>query len=201
VSSLTEHERDFACYLRGFAKREDRAALAALRRGLGKRPGEVSEPSRYVDPYLSDNPTPAEEQEHYLVAALFGLHPKPWEESSAGTAGGRHWRNFGASLALLVNDPSESQDQAQREGRLAAVERRFIALLNSHRDELPEHLRHLVGLLKAGNKPVDWGQLLHDIQRWDLPSQRVRREWALAFWRPMGKKPSQTDLNGANLFS
>ena len=34
-------------------KKPDRSALAALRRGLGKSPGEVSEVHRYIVPYIS----------------------------------------------------------------------------------------------------------------------------------------------------
>ena len=166
----TQHERRFADYLKRLADDENRAALAALRRGLGKRPGEVSDPSPYVDPWLTPDASRRDEEAHYLVASLFGLHPV----SLSPTAGNYSPRNLGASLERLLT-----------EGNRGAVQRRSIAALNSHREELGDHLRHLVGLLGARRAPVDWAQLLHDVERWDNPHRCVQREWARAFWREL----------------
>jgi CRISPR system Cascade subunit CasB len=85
----------------------------------------------------------------------------------------RLWRtNFGASFKQLGSDDSSS------------VERRFVALLNSHRDDLPNRLRHAVSLLRAPGVPVDWAQLLRDIQSWDHPDRFVQVQWARSFWAP-----------------
>jgi len=157
----------FVAGLEGLVKREDRAALAALRRGLGKAPGEAAEMCRYVDPWLPSSPKPWEDSAYYLVASLFGLHPTPWP-------GGGHdaWKtNLGASFATLAGERGQER-----------VERRFVALLNSDREDLPSHLRHCIGLLRTDDVPVDWVQLLRDVQRWDAPGGRVHRQWANAFW-------------------
>jgi CRISPR system Cascade subunit CasB len=62
------------------------------------------------------------------------------------------------------------------------VERRFVALLNCHQDDLDHHLRQAVSLLKSKDAPVDWAELLKDIQRWDNDDRLVQRRWARAFW-------------------
>lgn len=168
MSGPSEKERGFAEYLAGLAEREDRAALAALRRGLGKAPGEAAEMYPYLVPWL-----PRErwgEETYYLVASLFGWHPLPWR--GAGADGERAApTNLGASLTRLG---------AEVEG--GGIERRFVALLNAHRDDLPEHLRRAVGLLKSRDLPIDWARLLHDVQGWDFPSRSVQRDWARAYW-------------------
>jgi CRISPR system Cascade subunit CasB len=157
----------FVTYLEQLAATEDRAALAALRRGLGKPPGEAAEAHRYVLPWLGTEARLGEEDAYYLVAALFGWHPQSWRPA----ANARRASNLGASLARLAHLTGSP-----------SVKRRFVALLNCHRDDLAEHLRQVIGLLKTGEIPVDWARLLGDLQWWDRPERRVQREWARAFW-------------------
>ncbi len=143
---------------------QKRAALAALRRGLGKEPGEVAETSRVVMGALPDGVKPWQEPSFYLVASLFGLYPRPWH----GNAERLH---LGGSLSRL-RAASESE----------GPERRMVALLNASSRDLSDHLRYAVSLLKTKDIALDWAQLLRDIQDWDLPDHRVQRDWARAFW-------------------
>lgn len=145
----------------------DRAALATLRRGLGKPPGTVVELYQYVVPYLPPETNERQAWPFFVVAPLFGLHPIDWPADS--TDG---WRNFGASVGWLVRDTPE------RSNGIAA---RFRRLLVAEREELPEQLRHLVTLLAPRRIPVAWEQLLRDLDRWDHPERLVQREWARAF--------------------
>jgi CRISPR system Cascade subunit CasB len=160
--------RRFVAYLAGLEEAEDRAALAALRRGLGKAPGEAAELYPYVVPRVPPAAGEQEEAAYYLIASLFAFHPALWPEDGVPTSR----RNLGASLARLASGPD----------RQAAVERRFVALLNAHREDVPDHLRRVVGLLKAADVPVDWAQLLDDVRWWDHGERRVQRRWARAFW-------------------
>ncbi len=154
-------------HLYDLAADEDRAALAALRRGLGKPPGVVAEMARHVVPFLPANP--AADADSYLVAALFGLHPNPWHGPD------QPWlANLGASLRRLA--PHRDDPGA------AGVERRFVALLNADRADLPVHLRHAVGLLRAHDEAVDWARLLSHVRHWEAPDRWVQREWARSFW-------------------
>jgi CRISPR system Cascade subunit CasB len=154
----------FITYLNELERKEDRAALAALRRSLGKSPGEAANAHRHI---LRFNPPHYEEKAWYLVAGLFALHPKDWSRAE-GKEGAT---NFGASFARL-NHLSES----------GSLEKRFVALLNSHEDDLSEHLRHAVSLLKTRDIPVNWLQLLRDLRNWNHANRFVQRQWARAFW-------------------
>lgn len=166
--------------LKRLAKRREadpgaRATLAILRRAVGQRPGESADAARFVWAFLPrDAPqwqVDEDEAAFHLIAGLFALHPHPWLE--ADTAAGA--RNLGASFACL-----RAAVEQRRGGE--SVERRFVALLNSHEDDLPKHLRQAVSLLRSDEIPVDWLRLLRDIRRWDREDRWVQRRWAQAFW-------------------
>src|SRR5919198_1193739 len=119
-------EERFVEYLEELEHNEDRAALAALRRSLGKSPGEAAEAHRYVLPF---NPATWEESAYYLVGGLFALHPQSWRRDE----GDRGPTNLGASFARLGSQVDSK-----------SIEKRFVALLNCHEDDLAEHLRHAI---------------------------------------------------------
>ena len=74
-------ERLFIEALVALYKQEDRAALAALRRGLGRPPGETMEMYPYVAPY-TNGLTRKQEDAYYLISTLFGLYPgENWSSS------------------------------------------------------------------------------------------------------------------------
>lgn len=155
-----DRKAPFVEYLEQLRDREDRGALAALRRGLGKSPGSATETHRYVVPWLPAGAGRREEEAHYMVASLFAAHPGP---------GGRG--NMGDTLALVAKG-----------GRAASTERHFVALLKSHPEELAERLRHVVALARSHDVPVCWHQLFRDIRDWQHPNQYVQRAWARGFW-------------------
>lgn len=167
MSSPTERELRFIAYLQSLVDAEDRAALAALRRGLGGPPGAVAEQYPHVVPWAPNGGPRWHEEIYYLVAALFAAHQGIWTPSD-----GLESTNLGASFRRLA-DATQS----------ASVEKRFVALLNAHVDDVSAHLRHATSLLKAHNVPVDWAQLLHDLRDWGHPDRFVQRDWARAFWR------------------
>lgn len=167
----SEHQTRFVEYLCRLATTENRAALAALRRGLGKPPGTTPEMFRYVEPlapqdYRADN--------YYLVAALFALHP---ENSTEG--------NLGTTVAKL-------RQQAAHEGE-DSLEKRFVALLNAHGDDLPDHLRHAISLARSKAVPVNWAHLLSDLGYWDHEDRFVQRQWAHEYWGRTEAVSADTD--------
>jgi CRISPR system Cascade subunit CasB len=151
-------------YLERLVRDQDRSAMAALRRGLGKPPGTVLDMHRYVAPFLPRG-RPWEEDVYYLVAALFAY----WHQGET-TVAAHPPDNLGASLASL------------RSGSGSSIEMRFTALLKSHRDDLPSHLRQAVGLLKAKQIPVNWRNLCRDLAYWGHEKSWVQRSWARSFW-------------------
>nr|WP_290665157.1 type I-E CRISPR-associated protein Cse2/CasB [Ardenticatena sp.] len=142
---------------------DDRAALAALRRGLGRPPGTVPGMFPYVVPHLPRQAHPDEEATYYTLAALFAWHPK---QISHG--------NMGDHFATAAD--AHSRD---------AVERRFVALLAAHVDDLPEYLRQAIGFLRSKDVAINWDALFYALRHWSHPQygERIRREWARAFWR------------------
>lgn len=141
--------------------RDDRGALAALRRGLGQPPGTVASMYRYVVPWLPREAYPWREAAYYMLAALFASHPA---DGGVGNMGDRFAR---------TRDPR---------GDDAAIERRFTALLAAHPDDLAFYLRQAVSYLESKEIPVNWSQLLSDILGWDHPDRYVQQQWARSFW-------------------
>lgn len=163
---MTDQTYSFISYLSDLVQREDRGALAALRRGLGQPPGTAYEMYPYVVPWLPTDGPRWREDVYFLTAALFAFH------SAAGGVG-----NMGTHF-------SRSRDQ---EGDNVAVERRFANLLAAHREELPDYLRQAISYLRAKDVPVNWHRLFTDIQNWSHPSGYVQREWARTFWGKPGR--------------
>ena len=161
----------FVTYLESLAKQDNRGALAALRRGLGQPPGTVLEMYRYVVPQLPSDPKPWVENAYYLVASLFALYPKDNYEGDVG-----------AHLAG-ARDPKRDND---------ALERRFVALLNTHSDELPFVLRQTISFLRSKEVPVNWHQLIRDLQGWNNANRYVQKKWANAFWGRATQSPDES---------
>jgi len=164
VDEQAERVERFVDYLETLESHGDRAAMAALRRSLGRPPGLAGEAHRHI---LWINPAEWEEPSYYLIAGLFALHPSHWRRKEEE----KRTSNFGASFARL---------QAKVESK--SIERRFVAILDSHEEDLAEHLRHAVSLLKSQEIAVDWVQLLRDSRGWRHESRYVQRQWARAFW-------------------
>ena len=158
-----------------------RALLAELRRGAGKRPGELpqlwgmflwnlpeemmgwgAEPSR-------------EEWAVYTSLTLYALHQQGAEPGkNSVNAGGQ---GLGRAAAKLVADDADARKRIQR--RLNR-----IALASDLPDMLP-HLRALVILLKGSGIGLDYPQLakdLYEYQFYDGMSD-VRLRWGRDFYR------------------
>jgi CRISPR system Cascade subunit CasB len=165
----------FIRYLQKLADGQDRAALASLRRGLGQPPGTVADMYRYVEPFLGAGAR-YKEDAFYLVAALFALHPKSVNDGDMG----------------------KHMAAARSQGGEDALERRFTALLAAHPDDLPEYLRQAVSFLKSKEEPVNWDQLLRDLQNWDHEKHFVQKKWARSFWggRQLPKAENQSEEKG-----
>jgi len=166
-----EQTESFISFLEGL--REDRGALAALRRGLGQPPGSVPDMYRYVVPWISPKMGALGEAARYIIAALFAYHPQ---------AGGEG--NMGQHFARARDAQSDD----------TAIERRFTALLAAHPDDLDVHLRQAIGFLKSKEIAVNWHRLLGDVLAWGNPDRRaqVKKEWARAFWSRQIEKGENT---------
>lgn len=157
--------------------RRDRAKLAALRRGLGKPGGWDPQLATVVNPHIGDlSQTHAEIC--YQVAALFGLHPVSWLQTDDDTRSDA--RSFGGSLhryAVAKSAEGGSLDDIKK-----PLDRRVMALLDANSEDVYDHLRYAVSLLRGSEITVDWERLMKDLANWDHPSRIVQRTWARAWW-------------------
>lgn len=160
----------FVSFLLGLARTENRGALAALRRGLGRERTPPAEMLRLVVPYLPQN-RPWEHRWYFLVASLFGLHPETGGKGDLGDT----FRSLGA------------HESAQK---------RFVALLDAHPDDLPYRLRQAVALAKSKEAPVNWFQLLEDLFRWQTESRYVQQRWARSYWARRNQEESNANQVG-----
>jgi CRISPR type I-E-associated protein CasB/Cse2 len=156
------------------SQHEDRGALANLRRLLGQRAGH-SRAYRYIVPHVPQsggNEDAPVVRDYLLVAGLFGLHPHhagPVEDQP-----GVRRRNMGETLAML----SRGEDDQ-------ATERRFTRLLETHREQLEDHLRHTVHMVATAQPTIgiDYIQLFFDIRRWNEDARSVQFRWAQSYYR------------------
>lgn len=148
---------------------EDRGALADLRSGLGKDPGQMARLHKHVVPYLPEDKW--NDRWYYVIATLFGSFPKQRDGYSLGKA----------------FKPLRSKSNG--------AEQRFVALLNAHEDDLDDHLRHAISLLKSNEQPLDWFKLLDDLIQWDYPQGHVQFRWARDFYAGSGSDPADAPAN------
>jgi CRISPR system Cascade subunit CasB len=140
--------------------RDDRAAMAALRRSLAFDASELGEVRayRFVEPFVASEDGWRREA-YYLAAGLYAMHP---EEAAV---------SLPEALSRLCHEDGQR-----------SIERHFQALLQADRDELPDRLRRLVAMLRAKGKGIDYEKLLRDLLRWNAPDRWVQRRWARIFY-------------------
>lgn len=140
----------------------DTKVRATLRRSLSFDPGAFPSAYPYVEPFLKGEDVPWRRKVHYLVAGLWAQH-----RGDVGAGG----RSLGAACAAYAATKKGSD----------STERRFIALLDSDRDQLPHRLRQMIALLKGF--PLDWDSLLRDLLGWTVPEKPIQNRWARDFYR------------------
>lgn len=176
----------------------NRAALAELRRVLGKPINRAFPAYKYVAEWTQDVEEGWDTECFYLVASLFAVyqqgrfdndrHRRSWHhEENLFSAD----RNFGASFRRFELKMQEDETEAKRE-RLKAVEKRFTVLLNSRRTDLPARLRQAVMLLASKEIRIDWTKLLIDLLLWKrsenvffIANRKIspQRSWAQSFYK------------------
>lgn len=164
-----------------------RAALARLRRGLGKPLGSVPEIlDLVVDPGglppISEEPM-AEEVAAATALTLYALH-----QQSQRVRMHLRGQPFGRAVGSLRLLPSGQDNEG--------VVRRFQALgTSASLDELVHHARGLVTLLRAAERGFDYATFTDDLTRFQDPRQRdaARLAWGRDFYRvvaPADERPT-----------
>ena len=164
---MSEDARSFVSHLSELAE-YDPGALACLRRSLGFAPGAFPRAYPHVERFVPrDSHADAPWRKAlYLTAGLFALHPEHRDDDTLASA-----------LGTIAR---------RRESK--SIEQRFIALVGSEPDGLPNLLRQAVSLLAADDQPCDYASLLDDLGVWLRPfgadgRDWVRQRWARDFYR------------------
>lgn len=150
---------------------KDTKVRAVLRRSLAFDPGTFPPAYPYVEPFVRDQDNFLRREMLYLVAGLWAAH---WRE---GRTGGP--MSIGKACAAY-----------QTASNSTSTERRFIALLDADRDQLPHRLRQMVALLKE--QPIDFDALLTGLLYWNDDQKRTQNAWARDFYRNMNHE-SETE--------
>lgn len=156
------------------------AALAKLRRGVGKKPGELPELLEYI--LLPDeDASPIAEQAVYTALTLYALHQQGQSrfmgtsEDKEGVAAAKINSSFGHAIKKLAAGGNE-----------IAVKRRFDKILTS-RDlvELAVHARGLIGLLKKADIAINYADFAKDLYWFQQNDYRrnVILKWGQDYYR------------------
>lgn len=177
ASQATRPSRDesFVSHIEKLIQGEEgfnRAARAALRGGVGKRPGEAPRMLPYIVRFLPDNlDRGAEVEIYFLAASLMASHAMPGGEG-----------DLGLSLRKAVA-AKHLED---------GVARRLAAALDAHPEDLPRHLVGLVGLCESARVPINWRRFVRDVRdlmRNDDRSAQARIRIARSFYRGSEEAP------------
>lgn len=156
-----------------------RAALAELRRGVGKKPGDVPQLWGYFlqdmpEEFFGDKEPSKAEWAVYTSLTLFALHQQGKDPKSDTM--NKEGYSFGTAVNKLVHNEDERE-------RLA---RRFYAAATaSSMEELSHHMRGIIQLLRGEGVPLDYPMLAADLYRYQFNSlvSNVRLKWGQDFYR------------------
>jgi len=172
-------------WLRKMPENAYRAELANLRRGAGKKPGDLPEllqnmPEEF---YGKNGEASKEEWAVYTVLTTFAVHQQGHSQSE--------WMStdcpFGSAVRKLVPNEDDSFER---------VLRRFNAFATAADiDEAAHYLRGLAQLLRSEGISFDYPELAADLHRFQTyeGASKVRLKWGQDFYRI--KKKENTEEN------
>lgn len=161
-----------------------KAQLAQLRRGVGKRPGELPELwgiflRNMPEELMGKEGRPSyAEWAIYTALTLFALHQQGHSEPMH--AEGEENR-LGRAVKKLAHGEEEEEN----------VRRKFsIAARSDDMEELSYHLKTLVRMLGSNDIKLDYEDLAKDLYRFQFENDtdQVRLKWGQDFYRFVGTK-------------
>lgn len=176
----------FVAYLFG----RDAGDRAELRRCLAaERPIDHLPAYRIVESFASGAKSRWQRECYYLLAGLFAMVERRPPKKRGAEPNDNNAELPGKSLTLARAIKAYEGRSEKGEGNMSSTERRFLALLDSDRDQLPYRLRQMLLMVTRGQNavsaPLDWAQLLRDLWYWrDDEGDSVRQRWAQQFYEP-----------------
>lgn len=159
-----------------------RATLANLRRGIGRKPGEMPELwgllfADMPEALMSRNGEPTRaEWAAYTALTLYALHQQGKSIRDKNMHTTEEFGRLGRAVGRLVTNDDERE----------RVARRFNAFATANdMQEAAHYLRGLVQLLKAEDFPLDYIRLASDLYSFQNPNfvSSVRLTWGQDFYR------------------
>lgn len=172
-----------------------KAALANLRRGIGRVPGELPElwggflqdmPPEFFS--RSGEPTAAE-WAVYLSLTLFALHQQSQEKPMCADGVG-----IGQAVRRLAD---KQREDPQESGAF----KRFNALITADSmEEVSHHLRGLVQFLRREGLPLDYPQLAFDLFELQFPNSapRVKLRWGQDYFHQTKETTDEQEKEDPN---
>ena len=175
---------------------ETKAALANMRRGVGKTPGEIPTLwgllfDGFPEDLMGYGGTPsAAEWAVYTALTLFAVHQQSKSLTDAFMS--QNDMKFGKAVRLLVPAAKSEGDEFER------IRRKFnIVATSADIRELSHHMRGLIQLLRGSSIPLDYPKLASDLYEWQFPDGllRVRLNWGQDFYRASTRETSDSSEN------
>ena len=166
-----------------------RAQLATLRRGVGRKPGDMPDLwgllfADMPEEMMSRTAEPtAAEWAAYTALTLYATHQQGTEINRQNMHTGQDAGRLEKAVARLVKNADDRERIARRFNAFATA---------SDMTEAAHHLRGLIQLLRAEEIPLNYIRLAGDLYRFQNPKYApdVRLSWGQDFyWR----KPDETD--------
>ncbi len=166
-----------------------RAQLAMLRRGVGRKPGDMPDLwgllfADMPEEMMSRTAEPtAAEWAAYTALTLYATHQQGTEINRQNMHTCQDAGRLGRAVARLVKNADDRERIARRFNAFATA---------SDMTEAAHHLRGLIQLLRAEEIPLNYIRLAGDLYRFQNPKYApdVRLSWGQDFyWR----KPDETD--------
>lgn len=183
-----------------------KAALANLRRGVGRVPGDIPEiwglylqnmPEEWMS--LTGEPT-REEWAIYLAVTLYALHQQGHSmQSEQMCAQGVSLGKAMQRLALLEDRKVDGGIEF-RLAESSAQKRLAMLATATNISEVAHHMRGVVQLLRAKGIPMDYPQLAIDLYWLQFPEAvaKVRLRWGQDFYRYISDTIDTTDKEEEN---
>lgn len=178
------------CLLRKHSIQSSRgnAELAWLRKGVGKKPGDIPKLWGILyedmpDDFIRNISSPTrEEYSCYIALTLFAMHQqgKDIKEQCMHESGiGKNSISIGKAMRKLVNALGEDSENC--------ILQRLEALSTAKDiDEYAYYLRRIICLLRNQSIPLDYGRLafeLYLLQSDTQNSSKIKLQWARDFYK------------------
>ncbi|GAA5531165.1 type I-E CRISPR-associated protein Cse2/CasB [Herpetosiphon gulosus] len=155
----------------------DAGGRARLKRNAGQSYGEARNVYDVFFRMLPHGVPDYAYDDYFLVATLFSIGtrlPREQQHESRAAQPLNPKESFGAALR---------KEREQRNNQTGSLDRRFNALLDADREQLPFRLRQIVRLLASRQIMINWSQLLDDLQKWDHQDRYIQRRWAEHYYK------------------